>query len=78
MYKCETHVQSELKLVTLAVGTVKDNASGHRLMLGDGLKAGIAAEIGQLQRGGALGIVIEDMKAIDAEPSFVLVGHCEP
>eukprot|EP00965_Chrysotila_dentata_P260629 6213978-Pleurochrysis_carterae.AAC.1 len=78
MYRNKQHVQSELKLMTLAVGTVKDNAPGQRLMLGDGFSSGIAAEIVELHRHGAIGVEISEEKAIDGESLCVLVSHCAP
>eukprot|EP00965_Chrysotila_dentata_P189558 6173385-Pleurochrysis_carterae.AAC.2 len=78
LYKNKTHVQSELKLMTLAVGTVKDNASGQRQMLGDGVTSGIAAEIAELNDEGVIGVDIQDDKAAESEESIVLVSHCKP
>eukprot|EP00965_Chrysotila_dentata_P088116 2908803-Pleurochrysis_carterae.AAC.1 len=78
MYKSKTHVQSELKLMTIAVGTVKDNAPGQRVMLGDGFTSGIAAEIAELHAHGALGIVVLEDAALDGEIEYVLAPHCRP
>eukprot|EP00965_Chrysotila_dentata_P105045 3470065-Pleurochrysis_carterae.AAC.1 len=64
--------------MTLAVGTVKDNASGQRLLLGDGITSGIAAEIVDLNTAGVVGIDVRDDAAVDSEECFVLVGHCQP
>ena len=47
MYAQQQHVQSELKLMTLAVGEVHDDLSGCRAMLGEGTE-GIAFEIAEM------------------------------
>eukprot|EP00965_Chrysotila_dentata_P228234 6196489-Pleurochrysis_carterae.AAC.5 len=78
MYKNKRHVQSEVKLMTLAVSTVKDNASGQRKMLGDGRTTGISAEFAGLNDAGAIVIVMRDMDAADSEDPLVLVSHCKP
>eukprot|EP00965_Chrysotila_dentata_P249248 6208800-Pleurochrysis_carterae.AAC.2 len=71
MHENEKHVQSELKLMTLAVGTVKDNAlMDQRLMLGEGFTSGIAAEIGELNAHVALGTVVLKDAALDAVRSI--------
>eukprot|EP00965_Chrysotila_dentata_P008696 283118-Pleurochrysis_carterae.AAC.1 len=59
--------------MTLAVGQVKDNAPGLRFMLGDGVSSGIAAEISEFRKNGAIGIDVY----IDGE-EWVLVQHCKP
>eukprot|EP00965_Chrysotila_dentata_P238411 6202481-Pleurochrysis_carterae.AAC.1 len=64
--------------MTLAVGTVNDNAHGQREMLGDCITNGIAAEIGELLNSGVIGIAIDDAAAVDSEGSLVLVNHCSP
>ena len=48
MYRERRKYQSELKLMTLAVGLCKDNAPGLMSMLGDGESEGIAAEFSQV------------------------------
>eukprot|EP00965_Chrysotila_dentata_P261876 6214393-Pleurochrysis_carterae.AAC.3 len=73
LYKDRSHVQSELKLMTLSVGQVKDNAPGLRLMLGDGVGKGIGAEIVQLQVESVIAIDV----FIDGE-EWCLVQHCQP
>eukprot|EP00965_Chrysotila_dentata_P030936 1030521-Pleurochrysis_carterae.AAC.3 len=72
------HVQSELELMTLAAGSVKDNASGQRQMLGDGVTLGIAAEIAELNNERVIAVDIHDDKAAKSEDSLVLVSHCKP
>ena len=66
------HTQSELKLQSMVVGLYKDNLSGQREMMGDGETEGIAAEIRDLDAGGAIGIELPD------DPEWILVNHCKP
>eukprot|EP00965_Chrysotila_dentata_P006241 203668-Pleurochrysis_carterae.AAC.1 len=73
LFRDRHHVQSELKLMTLAVGRVKDNAERLRHMLGDGISSGIAADIHQLSTSG---VVFFDASIDGSE--WVVVGHCQP
>eukprot|EP00965_Chrysotila_dentata_P200699 6180126-Pleurochrysis_carterae.AAC.2 len=73
LYQDKAHVQRELKLMTLTVGQVKDNARpGLRLMLGDGISCGIDAEICELYSAGVIGVDI----FIGGEEWVLRLGGC--
>eukprot|EP00965_Chrysotila_dentata_P196343 6177517-Pleurochrysis_carterae.AAC.2 len=78
MYKSRKYVQSELKLMTVAVSAVKDNLMGRRTIMGDGCSSGIAAEICELREAKVLAIDVRDTTALDGECDMVCLGHCTP
>eukprot|EP00965_Chrysotila_dentata_P220479 6191801-Pleurochrysis_carterae.AAC.1 len=59
--------------MTLAVGQVKDNAPGLRVILGDGVSFGIGADFLELQQAGVVWVdIVEDGS------EWTLVNYCQP
>eukprot|EP00965_Chrysotila_dentata_P131450 4345318-Pleurochrysis_carterae.AAC.3 len=78
MYKNRKYVQSELKLMTVAVAAVKDNLHGQRTILGDSSTSGIAAEICELRLIRVLDVDLYDVDAVDGDCDLVCLSHCNP